>query len=405
MTPKAPGSFVLRASVDNGSAYGTAYTKDFTINVPSVPVTDINASIPSTITINEPLTLTGTALPENSSYRDVAWTISDAGTTNASITNNVLKAPAPGTIKLTATVYNGKSAGEDFTKEYTVTVMPAGSELNIETGSITITSSDSENNLVIHAGYEGGSKVIPKTQTVVYQGNELWGRPITVKASDLSYTITELANGADYTFMIEAVNGIGSGASKKMTISIPKDTTIPTASPTTIPTSEPIAEDGKETNLPSGKEPAAHNDEKVAQSTEAPSASPAADNDDRTVATEKETNNGFSWLWIVLKRKPKNNNQKRMIRNFGSKYVCQIPILEVLAFLLNSKVSSFRMMRRNRQLQYNNYYQELTCFNCSMRGRAYEKESICACIVTVYTNCTDACTCFCAGGSYLYGHV
>ena len=116
--------------------------------------------------------------------------------------------------------------------------------------------------------------------------------------------------------MIETVNGIGTGTSEKMTISIPEDTNIPTSNPTAIPASKPIAEDGKKTNLPSDKESESHNDKKEVHSAEAPSASPAADNDDRTVATEKETSNGFSWLWIVavgaaitiwiiLKRKPK----------------------------------------------------------------------------------------------------
>ena len=171
VTPTAPCTLVLTATVANGTAYGTNYTKDFTITVPSEPVTDITASIPSTLTINEELSLSGTVTPSNASYQTIVWSVTDAGATGAAITNGKLKATDAGTLTLLATVANGVSEGVDFTRNYTIQVLGAGSVLDISVGPITITSKDTNTNTVTYSGYTDGSKDVPKSETIVIKGS------------------------------------------------------------------------------------------------------------------------------------------------------------------------------------------------------------------------------------------
>lgn len=184
LTPAVPGTIVLNATVANGTAYGTAYTQDFTIAVPSVPITGITASIPSTLTINESLNLSGTVTPSNASYKTITWSVAEAGGTGAAISGSTLKATAAGTLTLRATVANGVSEGADFTWDYTIQVIAADSVLNINVGyGITIESNDTDNNKVTYLGYGGsGYKLVPKTETIVITGSNT-GNKITVDST------------------------------------------------------------------------------------------------------------------------------------------------------------------------------------------------------------------------------
>lgn len=179
ITPTAPSTLVLTATVANGTEYGTDFTKDFTITVPSVPVTDITASIPATLTIDQELALSGGVTPGDASYKTIIWSVEPG--TSAAITSGKLKATAAGTLTLRATVANGVSAGVDFTKEYTIQVLEAGSVLNIGSGNgILIESNDANNNKVTYSGYSGNFKIVPKTDTLVITGNS-GGKQIIIK--------------------------------------------------------------------------------------------------------------------------------------------------------------------------------------------------------------------------------
>ncbi len=90
-----------------------------------VPVTDIFYSN-SWIEAGEPMTLTGTVLPENATHQEIVWTIKDAGSTGAEITDgNVLNTtsgdyPKGKLMTLTATIADGLGEGEDYVEDFGV---------------------------------------------------------------------------------------------------------------------------------------------------------------------------------------------------------------------------------------------------------------------------------------------
>jgi formylglycine-generating enzyme required for sulfatase activity len=118
------GTVTVTATIANGQAEGTAYTKDFTIAiaVDFVAVNDI-AGVPSNGTAGIPLTLAGTVTPDNASNKAIAWSVKTAGTTGASITENTLNATGAGTVTVTATIANGKAEGTAYTKDFTIAIV------------------------------------------------------------------------------------------------------------------------------------------------------------------------------------------------------------------------------------------------------------------------------------------
>jgi len=245
ITPTAPGTLVLMATVANGTEYGTAYTQNFTVTVPYVPVTDITASIPATLTINEELPLSGSVTPGDASYKAIMWSVTEAGTTGAAITSGKLKATAAGTLTLRATVANGVREGTDFIREYTIQVLGADSVLDISVGSITITSKDTTTNTVTYAGYSVGSKEVPKTETIVINGSysgtttriSVDGTTAVMLLKDVSLSNTgigtdgknciNLENGASLTLSAAGSNTVSTNSSgDAAAIHVPEGTTL-----------------------------------------------------------------------------------------------------------------------------------------------------------------------------------
>ncbi|MCL1874836.1 MAG: InlB B-repeat-containing protein [Synergistaceae bacterium] len=75
-------------------------------NIDFVPVTDI-INVPEETEANTPLILTGTVIPDSATYKDIIWSVKDAGTTGAAISGDTLYAASAGTAVVTATVRNG----------------------------------------------------------------------------------------------------------------------------------------------------------------------------------------------------------------------------------------------------------------------------------------------------------
>lgn len=69
--------------------------------------------------------LTGKAVPENADQKQITWKITDAGMTGAVLDGANLKVTNAGTVKLLATIKDGKKTGVDFTQEFTVIVKAA----------------------------------------------------------------------------------------------------------------------------------------------------------------------------------------------------------------------------------------------------------------------------------------
>jgi len=124
-TPTAAGTLVLTATINDGTAVGTPFTKDFTItvSVPFVAVTDIT-DVPETATVGTEVNLSGAKVaPENATNKTIVWTVKDAGTTGVTgVTDGKFTPTAAGTLVLTATINDGTAVGTPFTKDFTITV-------------------------------------------------------------------------------------------------------------------------------------------------------------------------------------------------------------------------------------------------------------------------------------------
>jgi len=109
-------------SVVNNTNTGFIPIENITILPPFIPVTDITG-VPTTTIKTFPLTLTGTVVPSNASNNTIVWSVQNAGTTGATITGgNILNTTNSGTATVLATIVNGASPTQNFTKTFTITV-------------------------------------------------------------------------------------------------------------------------------------------------------------------------------------------------------------------------------------------------------------------------------------------
>ena len=89
-----------------------------------IPVTNITG-VPASATAGTPLTLNGTVSPSNATNQTIVWSVTNAGTTGATITGNTLNTTNTGSVTITATVVNGQTASTNYTQNFTVTVNAA----------------------------------------------------------------------------------------------------------------------------------------------------------------------------------------------------------------------------------------------------------------------------------------
>ena len=62
--------------------------------------------------------LGGVVSPTNASYRSITWSIVNKGTTNATISNGILRAPNEGIIKIRATIEKGLTLNSPFIRDF-----------------------------------------------------------------------------------------------------------------------------------------------------------------------------------------------------------------------------------------------------------------------------------------------
>ena len=119
------GTAIVLATITNGTAIGTDYTQECTISVNTtfVPVTNI-INVPTNATATVPLTLTGTVIPSNATKQAIVWIVSNAGTTGATLSDNILNTVTAGVVGITAVIVDGKAIGEDYIQTFTIDVNP-----------------------------------------------------------------------------------------------------------------------------------------------------------------------------------------------------------------------------------------------------------------------------------------
>ena len=196
------GNFaIVSATIKNGSAVGVPLTKETTINItPFISVTDI-VDVPTKVNVGTPLTLSGTILPENASDKRIVWSVTYAGLTGATITENVLTVAATGTLVVRATIENGKNIGESFTKEFTMNA------------TVGITSAELNNQIVVYPNPTSGKLTMDNGQLTIKSIEifDVYGRNVTPHTSYLtpltSYDLTVFPAGI-YFLKITTENGI-----------------------------------------------------------------------------------------------------------------------------------------------------------------------------------------------------
>ena len=100
------------------------YSNPF-LNCSFVAVTEI-IDLPTTVVAGIPLELSGTVLPNNATCQDIVWSIYNAGTTGATITDNILNTANQGTVTVTATVKYGATLGIVYMQNFAIEVESAG---------------------------------------------------------------------------------------------------------------------------------------------------------------------------------------------------------------------------------------------------------------------------------------
>jgi hypothetical protein len=166
-TPNAAGTLELTASIANGTAEGTAFTRDFEIIISPansfVPVTNIT-NVPDSGEVGSEADLTvATVVPNTANNKTIVWTVKEPGATGlttANIVNGKFTATTPGTVKLTATIANGTAEGTNYTKDFDILISMPGSFVAV-TNITGVPDEGTVGSLVSLAG----ATVVPNTAT------------------------------------------------------------------------------------------------------------------------------------------------------------------------------------------------------------------------------------------------
>ena len=171
-----------------------------------IPITDI-INLPTTAAEGLSLTLTGTAVPSNAFHQTITWSVKDAGTTGATITGNILNTPERGIVEITASILNGLGEDEDFTKDFTIVVIPCV-PMNVQVGAGTTSGYEMPINTFYNYSYVqhifteeelGNSAKGGKINAVSFQ--YVWGTP-NIKNNQVYYLghtdKTAFASAADW---------------------------------------------------------------------------------------------------------------------------------------------------------------------------------------------------------------
>jgi len=130
-------TFTIIATNTNEHLTLAPHTQTFTLTVtapeeppepdPDDQLSDFTAVIriengpDTTGTVGTPVNLTGTVYPAGSANSTIAWTITEANGTGATLNGNQLNVTSAGTVVVTASVANGTTVDTNFTQPFTIT--------------------------------------------------------------------------------------------------------------------------------------------------------------------------------------------------------------------------------------------------------------------------------------------
>jgi len=133
-----------------------------------VAVTDI-IDVPTTATVDSALTLSGMVIPSNATNKTIVWSVQEAGTTGATVTDgSMLNATAAGVVTVRATIINGTSASSNYLQDFDITVSEESTLQKILDGYVvTAIAFDSKGNAWIGTFGQGLIRY-NANETVVY---------------------------------------------------------------------------------------------------------------------------------------------------------------------------------------------------------------------------------------------
>jgi endo-1,4-beta-xylanase len=139
-TPTGAGILTLSATIANGTAVGTDYTRDFEITISPagafVPVSNI-ANVPTGGEVGGEVDLgAAVVIPDNADNRAIVWTVKNAGATgltNTDIVNGKFTPAAAGALTLTATIVNGAAQDTDYVRDFEILISAPGDFVPVST--------------------------------------------------------------------------------------------------------------------------------------------------------------------------------------------------------------------------------------------------------------------------------
>jgi hypothetical protein len=147
---------VARTKANDIYQAGTSYKFCSSIRTaaPYVAVANI-LEVPSSVTAKVGLPLSGVVLPDNATNKTIVWSVKAAGTTGATISENILNTTASGTVTVTATIINGLTSSSNYTKDFVITVSKGtGAAVS---GAPTVFGSPTANIIIVNAVSNSGA--------------------------------------------------------------------------------------------------------------------------------------------------------------------------------------------------------------------------------------------------------
>ncbi|MDR0749360.1 MAG: InlB B-repeat-containing protein [Tannerellaceae bacterium] len=203
----------------------TGCSKDETDNEGEfVPVTSITG-ISTVAEVNKPLTLDATVSPANATNKAIKWTIKNAGTTRATISNgNTLTAEAAGTADITATIDGGTTQTSPFTADFSITVknaveMPTVASVEVSPATVAVVKGDS----LQFTATVTGNKLEEADKTVIWTVTG-GAKPATAITADGKLTVDEGETASSLTVKATStLDNLRSGTANVTLTDKPKD--------------------------------------------------------------------------------------------------------------------------------------------------------------------------------------
>jgi hypothetical protein len=186
LTSAKEGTVTVEATVANGLAIGTPFTKDYDIVISdriTNYVTDITG-IPRTAPRGR-YTLNGTVVPSNASIKTIAWTVVPPNTW-ANFSGSTLNTTRTGTITVLATITNGLGTGKDYTKPFDIEIISEAENIAEKLGGNAWVNENEEMLILPSGTYNVNEVITVKDLDVIVRGKD-----VTLNIENGSFTVNE----------------------------------------------------------------------------------------------------------------------------------------------------------------------------------------------------------------------